>query len=158
VGFNNQRKYPKVQINISGRYDLNDADKISEELYKTINDLNYHGEIPHDEVLKYYYKSDIFVLPSYGEGLPKAALEAAASSMPLILSKTSGCKECLIQKENGIFSEIKNVKSIVNAMEYFICNPSEIKRMGENSKNLINEKFSIEKISNSYSKLLSDIK
>jgi len=153
-----KKKYPEVQINISGRYDFNDADKISEELYKKINDLNYHGEIPHDEMLEYYYKSDIFVLPSYGEGLPKAALEAAASSMPLILSETSGCKECLIQKENGIFSEIKNAKSIVNAMEYFISNPGEIKRMGENSKDLINEKFSIEKISNSYSKLLSNIK
>jgi glycosyltransferase involved in cell wall biosynthesis len=155
-----KKKHPKVTINILGKYDCNDPDKISEELFKKIhnsNDINYFGEVSYDKVLEHYQNSDIFVLPSHGEGLPKAALEAAASGMPLILSEVSGCKECLVEKENGIFVETQNIQNIVDAMEYFIKHPSEIIRMGTNSQNLIEKKFSINIISRSYKNLLSNI-
>ena len=103
----------------------------------------------------HYLDSDIFILPSYAEGLPKSALEAAASGMPLILSKTSGCKECVVEDNNGFLVEIKDISSIKVAMEKIIANPNLIPQMSQNSRKLIKNKFSLRLIFNSYKKLVS---
>ncbi len=149
--------FPNVNISVAGKYDSNDPDSISEKLFLEIQDssnINYLGEISIDAMQESFLNYDIFVLPSHGEGLPKAAIEAAASGMPLILSSVSGCKECLNNNENGLLIEKKNVESIKSAMEWMILNQSEIPKMSAASRKFIEEKFSIEKIFNSYKKLL----
>ena len=99
-------------------------------------------------------QSEIFVLPSYGEGLPKAALEAAASGMPLILSDVSGCKECLDDKKNGLLIKSKDVQSLVTAMEWMILNQQQISLMGQVSREIIEKKFSINEIYYAYKNLI----
>tara|TARA_B100000287_G_C20667724_1_gene792264 strand:- start:1465 stop:2589 length:1125 start_codon:yes stop_codon:yes gene_type:complete len=149
--------YPEVSINIAGKYDKTDPDTISKKLFIEIQNsdsVNYLGDIDHDDIQGYYLNSDIFVLPSYGEGLPKSALEAAASGMPLILSNASGCKECLIENENGLLIEMKNVESLKLAMESMILNPKKIPAMSLASRQLIKEKFSIDEIAYSYKNLI----
>ncbi len=149
--------YPEVSINIAGKYDEADPDKISKKLFDEIQNsdsVNYLGEINHDEIQQYYLDSEIFVLPSYGEGLPKSALEAAASGMPLILSDASGCKECLKDKENGLLIEMMNTESLKLAMESMILNPKKISAMSNASRQLVEEKFSIEKIAYAYKNLI----
>ena len=99
-------------------------------------------------------KSDIFILPSYAEGLPKAAIEAAASGMPLIISKTAGCKECVNHENNGLLVELGDALNLKNAMEKMIINPSLISQMSRNSRQLVKEKFSIDLIFQQYKELV----
>ena len=151
-----KKLYPKISLNIAGRYDPSDPDRISEKLFKEIQNLNifnYLGSIDYDDIQQLYLNSDIFILPSYGEGLPKAAIEAATSGMPLILSNVSGCTECLNEGINGFFVDLHDVLSIRNAMEKFIIEPNIINNMSINSRKLIELKFSIEKISDQYKAL-----
>jgi len=152
-----KKAYPKIKINIAGKYDPADPDTISEELFKEIeisNHAQYLGDINHDEMAETLMQSDIFVLPSYGEGLPKAALEAAASGMPLILSDVSGCKECLDDKKNGLLIKSKDVQSLVTAMEWMILNQQQISLMGQVSREIIEKKFSINEIYYAYKNLI----
>lgn len=149
--------YPKININIAGKYDPLDPDTISEKLFKKIqesNIYNYLNDIDHDDIQKYYLKSDIFILPSYAEGLPKAAIEAAASGMPLIISKTAGCKECVNHENNGLLVELGDALNLKNAMEKMIINPSLISQMSRNSRQLVKEKFSIDLIFQQYKELV----
>ena len=150
--------YPEVILNIAGKFDPSDPEKISDTLFQYIQDstiFNYLGDMSYDEMQLHYLDSDIFILPSYAEGLPKSALEAAASGMPLILSKTSGCKECVVEDNNGFLVEIKDISSIKVAMEKIIANPNLIPQMSQNSRKLIKNKFSLKLIFNSYKKLVS---
>jgi len=150
--------YPNASINIAGKYDPRDPDSISEELFLKIQNsksLDYHGDISFDAMQEYFLNFDIFVLPSHGEGLPKAAIEAAASGMPLILSSASGCKECINKNKNGYLLKITNLENIRDAMEWMILNQELIPKMSLASREFIEEKFSIEKIYNSYKKLIS---
>ena len=103
-------------------------------------------------------KSDIFVLPSYGEGLPKAALEAAALGMPLILSNVSGCKECVEDKKNGLLIKSQDVESLITAMKWIILNQDQISTMSQFSREIIERKFSINEIFYSYKNLITRIK
>lgn len=152
-----KKLYPEISLNIAGRYDPSDPDSISEKLFQEIQNLNifnYLGNIDYDDTQQLYLNSDIFVLPSYGEGLPKAALEAATSGMPLILSNVSGCAECLHEGINGFVVDFHDALSVKNAMEKFITEPSIIKKMSINSRQLIESKFSIKRISDQYKALL----
>ena len=149
--------YPEVTLNIAGKYDILDSDKISNELFLEIQNsdiFNYLGNIDHDSIYDHLLNSDIFILPSHGEGIPKAALEAAASGMPLILSDASGCKECIQGKENGLLVKMMSVESVKHAMETIILNPELVAEMGSASRKLIENKFSINNIANQYKKEL----
>ncbi|MDX5477790.1 MAG: glycosyltransferase, partial [Cyclobacteriaceae bacterium] len=50
------------------------------------NRVRLIGQIPHDSLPEIYQASDIFVLPSYNEGLANVALEAAATNLPMVLT------------------------------------------------------------------------
>ena len=99
--------------------------------------------------------SDVFVLPSYREGLPQVALEAASCNMPLILTDVEGCRECVQENKNGYLVGKSDYKDLEKKMRIFINNPSLISEMGKESRKYIVQKFSKEKIYNSLFELYS---
>jgi glycosyltransferase involved in cell wall biosynthesis len=119
-------------------------DKLDE--IKCMDHIDYLGRKDYEEMNSIYNLANIFVLPSYREGLPKSALEAASCEMPLILTDVPGCKECVIESKNGFLVELKNVESLVNKMNFFIQNRQKIASYGIASRKLIEDKFSQEKI------------
>jgi len=152
-----KKDYPEISINIVGKYDVNDPDRISDELFskiKNVSHINYLGEIDFDAMKDFLSKYTVFVLPSHGEGLPKSAIEAAASGMPLILSSASGCKECIINRKNGLLVETKNVNSLKDAMEWMILNKKTVPKMSIASRSLIEDKFCLEKIYLEYENII----
>ena len=98
--------------------------------------------------------SHIFVLPSYREGLPQVALEAAASSMPLIITDTVGYRDCLEDKKSGFLITIKDTVSLEEKIYFFIKNPEKVKTMGDRSKKFVENNFSEEIIFNQFLSLL----
>ena len=89
-----------------------------------------------------FNSSDIFVLPSYREGLPKVALEAASSEMPLILSNVSGCRDCLIEGKTGFLVGHNSWTDIRDKMLFFIQNKDQIIFMGKKSRQFVESNFS----------------
>lgn len=60
------------------------------------NKIEFIGALPGNaEVIKYLYKTDLFVLPSRTEGLPRALIEAMAIGMPCIGTNVGGIPELL---------------------------------------------------------------
>lgn len=101
--------------------------------------VNYYGGVK--DVRPYLEQADIFVLPSYREGLSKSIIEAMAMEMPIITTNVPGCKETVVPGVNGIIIPVKDPMSLKNAMEFFIRNPLAIKEMGSNSRKIAAEKF-----------------
>jgi glycosyltransferase involved in cell wall biosynthesis len=150
-------KYPTVEFNLAGKYLPSNFDSISKEKFDEICNsrvVNYLGSIEHDEIQDIYNQSTIFVLPSYGEGLPKSALEAASMGMPLIMSNVAGCRECIINNRNGLLVKPENPDALFLAMESFIKNRNLINSMGKRSIALVEEKFSLAVISKQYLDLI----
>lgn len=113
-----------------------------------------HQKLNHKDVKNIFTKADIFILPSYREGLPRAALEAMCSKLPVILTDVPGCRECVIHNENGFMVQPQNAESLVEAINKFIQNPNMIKKMGLKSYQIVEEKFSNGKIFQQYLELL----
>jgi glycosyltransferase involved in cell wall biosynthesis len=99
---------------------------------------------------------DVFCLPSNGEGLSKAAIEASSYHKPLLLSNVVGNRDMI--DENGYLFEFGNVNDlsekilILNSLSEF-----QFKKTGNKSKELFDQKWSFKRISNDWYNLLKNI-
>lgn len=73
--------------------------------------------------------SDLFVLPSYFEGLPTVILEAMACGIPVISSRLPGVMEIIEDKESGLLVEPGNVVDFANAISQAMESESELNRI-----------------------------
>ena len=107
--------------------------------------IHYLGEV-HD-VKPVIEKSHVFVLPSYREGLPRAGLEAMAMGLPVITTDVPGCREIIEHKKNGFMITAEHSTPLVKAMKRFVDDKSLIKSMGNRSRLICEEKFSVDIVS-----------
>ena len=108
-----------------------------------------------DQIDKYYAQASVFVLPTaYREGTPRVILEAMASARPIITTNTPGCKETVIEGQNGFFVPIHDAKALAKKMEYFIIHPEKIAEMGKRSLELCQEKYEISKVNQHMLKIM----
>ena len=94
-------------------------------------------------------------MPSFGEGLPLAALEAMASGRALICTDVPGCNSCVIEHKNGYLCEQRSSQSLTQSMQKIIFNKNQISKMGEYSRKIVEDGFELDLI---YKKYLNVIK
>lgn len=136
---------PNIIFKVAGKHDENNPNCLGS---KELNDLKknpfveYLGIIEYEKMPELFNASDVFVLPSYREGLPKVALEAACTEMPLILTDVNGCRDCLIEGKTGFFARPRDSEDLKEKMFYFIHNKDQIRPMGIRSREFIEANFS----------------
>jgi glycosyltransferase involved in cell wall biosynthesis len=150
-------KYPETKFVVAGKFDFENPETISEKTYQSLKDskIEFLGEVAYEEMNNLYKKTTIFVLPSYREGLPKVALEAASTGMPLILTNVPGCRECVVDNVNGYLIREKDSNDLISKMEKIILNPEIIKPMSMSSRKIIEKRFSLNLISQEFLKLIN---
>ncbi|MGJ1317237.1 glycosyltransferase family 4 protein [Sphingobacterium spiritivorum] len=97
------------------------------------------GSVPDTKI--YYNMMDIFILPSYREGFPTVILEASASELPIITTRSTGCIDAIIENETGLFVEI-NGGSISSVIEQYLINKELRTEHGIQGRNFVKENFS----------------
>lgn len=75
--------------------------------------VKFHGHIPFGEELLHHYKrSDIFILPSLSEGLPRVVNEVRAFGLPIISTDVGGLKSELTDQQNCLKIHTRSPKEI----------------------------------------------
>jgi glycosyltransferase involved in cell wall biosynthesis len=90
--------------------------------------LGYRPDV--EELLR---AADIFVLPSYREGLPRSVIEAMASGLPVIASDIPACRE-LVDDATGILFPRGNVDALAGALDVLIADPGRRRAMGATAR------------------------
>lgn len=85
--------------------------------------------------------ADVYILPSFNEGLPIGILEAMSYHMPIISSPVGGIPEVVFNQQNGILVEPGNSQEISDAIKCFIEHPEKIEQYGEISYSLAKPYF-----------------
>lgn len=136
-------KYPSVRCLLVGPYDSNPSALKPEDLQPYIDSgiIEYCGE--QSDVRPYIAMCSTYVLPSYREGTPKTVLEAMAMGRAIITSNAPGCKETVIDGENGFLVKVKDASDLAEKMEYLILNPETCRIMGEKSLVIAKEKYDV---------------
>jgi glycosyltransferase involved in cell wall biosynthesis len=104
------------------------------------------GWVEGDQKEAIYLRSDIFILPSYNEGLPGAIVEAMSYGLPVIASDVGGIPEAVNDGVNGILVRAGDVTAITQAMGALLRDPARRRKMGLASAELIISKFNVYRI------------
>lgn len=140
------KEHPDTRLLIAGEGPLRD------ELRKQSIELGIDGKvlflgwIDHIRLFQVIDLIDIYVFPSVAELFPYTILEAMAAAKPIVSTAVGGIPEIIRDGENGILVSPRNSQFLVNGISRLIDNPKMAEKMGESCKNLVQSKFSLQKI------------
>ena len=87
---------------------------------------------------------DVFVLPSWLEGLPLGVLEAMARGTPVVASAVGGTPELVADGETGLLVPPRDVDALVEALDGLLGDPERARRLGESGRARALAEFSAE--------------
>lgn len=141
-----KRAFPETKFYLVGWIDENPDAIDKAELDGWIEEgvIHYLGRL--QDVRPAIRRSCVFVLPSYREGTPRSVLEAMAMGRAIITTDAPGCRETVIDGENGFLVPVKDVDALAQAMLKFIEEPELIASMGKRSREIAEEKYDVNKV------------
>lgn len=95
------------------------------ELAKSSNNIHFIEPMPQQQLAKYFQGADVFVLPSYIEGLGLVALEAMSCGTPVIASDVGGL-HYMLQDGAGVLVPPKSVEALHEAMLQVLINDGQL--------------------------------
>lgn len=111
----------------------------------------YRSDIP--DVLN---AADIFVFPSFHEGMPVSALEAMACGLPIIASKIRGNVDIIQDGENGYLFIPSDVETLSRKISSLMLDENMRMTMGEKNKVIVQD-FSMESVTNELKEIYSNL-
>lgn len=125
------------------------------DLEAYVNENNLKDEVVFlgsvKDMTGFYNKLDLFVFPSWGEGLPYVVLEAMAHKVAVVATKVGGIPEIIEDRRSGFLTKAKDVENLKNTIEYCMNSRSELVSVVENAT----RKISSHNFKRYYEKLLA---
>ncbi len=136
-------RYPDVVFRLVGWIDENPNAIREQELNDWVSEgvVEYLGRL--SDVRPAIADCTVYVLPSYREGTPRTVLEAMAMGRPIITTDAPGCRETVVDGENGFLVPVKAVDELVSAMEKFVLFPGLVEKMGRRSREIAEAKYDV---------------
>lgn len=145
------KKDVSCKLLLVGPWDLNERseDSIIEDLQRIIQEHQLEQDIlllgNREDIVDLLCIMDIFVLPSYREGMPVSLLEAMAMERAVIGTNIRGIKE-EINAESGLIYEPKDVKGLQKHIEFYINNIEAATQLGKSARQRVLKDFSMERV------------
>lgn len=99
--------------------------------------VHFAGAVDQEHILDYYQEADIFVLPSFAEGLPVVLMEAMAMGIPCVTTAITGIPELIQNRKNGLLVPASDVESLASAIQELQDNPKLYSQISEAARNKI---------------------
>lgn len=117
----------------------------------------FEGFCSSKEVAEKLKNAQLFLLPSYSEGLSNSALEAMCSGIPIVSSKAGGMEEAITHKQNGFLFEIGDSEELYTILKDILNNKFDLEKIRTNASLTVSNKFNLsiqeEKFKTFYQKL-----
>ncbi|KFN51437.1 glycosyltransferase family 4 protein [Arenimonas composti] len=139
-------RHPQARFRLAGWIDDNpDAIAAGElEAWIAAGTLEFLGRL--DDVRGAVADCTVYVLPSYREGTPRTVLEAMAMGRPVITTDAPGCRETVIDGENGVLVALRSVDALEAAMLEFVRDPDLAPRMGRQARRIAEDRYDVRKV------------
>jgi glycosyltransferase involved in cell wall biosynthesis len=137
-------RIPEATFLLVGDVDQNPMaiDPAEVDRYVQAGVLDWPGHVR--DVRPLLRRAGVFVMPSYREGLPRSTLEAMAIGRAVVTTDVPGCRETVVEGENGLLVPARDVPALAAAMEELARDPDRVAAMGRASRRMAEEKFDIE--------------
>ena len=132
---NRHFKEGKILLHVCGEGELEKLRSIV-ELHHLEKQIFIHGWISGSKKLELFQKADVFILPSFAEGLPMSILEAMSFGKPIIATKVGGVPSLVHPQYNGWLYTPNKTQDLTRVFDDLFSNPGQLKVFGQNSRQM----------------------
>lgn len=122
-----------------------------------LNNISLTGWADRSELIKHLEESDVFVLPSWQEGMPNSLIEALASGLPCIATSVGVIPNYLTNNQHALIIKPRDVKNLEISMERLILDPELRKNLSKNGHLLVKNVFLTNNSLNKLSTILNQL-
>jgi glycosyltransferase involved in cell wall biosynthesis len=137
------KKHPRLVLLVAGRSGdvSNDLDLLHARLGLTdhVRFLGHREDVP--DLLA---AADVFVFPSFYEGLPGAVMEAMALALPIVASDIEPVREIVQEGRNAILVRTASAEDLASAIERILEDRLMTQEFGRRSREIFEEQFTLE--------------
>ena len=139
---------PNIKFTLIGRYDKAHPRAISKQHFAkmaTLKNFQYRGQLT--DIQKELKLHDVYLLPSYREGMSRSLIEALACGLPVITTNAPGCIEAVPKNKNGILIDPRSHSEILRAIK--MMKNQDLKQLGAESRKVA-QAFDLESANKPY--------
>lgn len=123
-----KKKFPSLTMNIVG--DGSELQSVKEYVARNkVADVHFTGSLSGKALINEFVKGDLYLFPSYGEGMPTSVLEAMAFGLPVFTRHVGGLNDFFEDGKMGYITDSLNPIDFANAMIPYIENPELTKQV-----------------------------
>ena len=130
-----------VKLVMVGKKDIRDAiNKETERMIDENPNIICTGYVNHSEIQNVYSIFDLFVLPTYREGLPYVLLENQSMGVPILTTSITGSRDAIVEGQTGEYVDI-DINDIVTKISKLYYDSEYRMRLGKQARHWICENF-----------------
>lgn len=139
-----------VKLMLAGEIDPHNPSSFTENdvtAWSQIPGIVLCGPLAKEKLPAFWAQTHGAVLPSYGEGLPRMLLEAAAMEKPAIATHVSGCEEIIVENKTGTLVPPKETNALAAAIDRWQqLSSAQLRQMGQQARKRVEDDFSLPKV------------
>ncbi|MGI9628361.1 MAG: glycosyltransferase family 4 protein, partial [Longimicrobiales bacterium] len=154
-----RESHPNIRFALVGPEDKESWDSLTPSEFDEVKEsVRWLGR--RSDVRSVYAGSDVFVLPSYREGMPRVLLEAASMELPLVAARNPGCEAVVDHQINGFLVEPQDASGLASKIRELAVQPLLRKRFARASREIAVRRFDLtvvaEMTARHYQRLLTE--
>ena len=103
--------------------------------------FEYYGLVSGEDKSNFLKSLDLFVMPTFFEGLPMSLLECMSYGAVPVITPVGSIPSVVADRQNGMFVKIKDSETIVDAISYLHAHRDKLEQMSKSSRDYIYEHF-----------------
>ena len=155
------KKHPDAILLIVGQGPIEQMLRNSARQLAVTHKVIFTGRVPHADLADYISLGEVFAMPVrsrfYGfevEGLGISYLEASACGLPVVVGKSGGAVDAVIDQVTGLLVDGKNVNEITDAICRLLADPAKAQAMGQAGRGWVISDWQISNWSAKFNDLL----
>ena len=109
------------------------------------------------DIADVFSRTNLVVLPSYREGLPKVLIEAAASGRAIVTTDVPGCRDAIEPNVTGLLVPARDATALANVIEKLLNDPDLRQSMGAAGRELAELEYGIDKVVEAHLKIYREL-
>lgn len=144
------RARPETRFLIVGDALPSDYDSVKEKVTDLVDSMGLNDNVLftglRTDIPELLSAMDVFVLPSYREGMPLVVLEAMAMARPVVATSIRGCREIVVDGDTGILIPPHNVPALAEAITRLLSDRDMARRMGLEGRKRVEARFDLDSV------------
>lgn len=105
--------------------------------------ITFTGAVGQGEVQQYYDRADVFVLPSFAEGVPVVLMEAMAKEITCISTHITGIPELITDGVDGLLVAPGNVAALTDVLSRVLGDPKLRQELGSRARHKVESLYNL---------------